>query len=167
MIKLSVQIRWILAMVIFGFFVSACKKKDNPAPSSTSSTSNTTTHTSGETEGSITINDTTTAISGSSTNSSYGFTMFSRNMNPPNSYPYLTFDFKSIPTKDSTYAITTNDFFSVSVSSSNSYYATSLIGGSIVVKMSSGSFTATVSNVKATNNSNDTLTVSGYIKYYE
>jgi hypothetical protein len=163
-IRLSLfGISLVAAMVIF----SACSKKDDPSPSSSSSNVSSF-HFTGDTEGSVTIDGTTTAVSGKSTNSTYGLILTPRNMTPVNSYPAFDISFGTMPTKDSTYNINTNNFASISVDDNNTFYDEYFaLTGSIVVDVSSDSFTATVNNLTVQNQASQTKVVSGYIKYYK
>jgi hypothetical protein len=165
MIKLT--LKFLLGCIISSsLMLVSCSKKDDPTPSGGGGGGGST-HISGSTEGTVTVDATTTSISGSSTNSQYGFVMYARNMTPANSYPDLNFDFGTRPTKDSTYTINTSNFASLIVgdqnSSTDNYFA---LSGKIIVDVVGDYFTATVTNVVVTNGSSQSKTISGSVKYY-
>jgi hypothetical protein len=163
---LTVSLISLFIVLTVAITFSSCKKKDDPAPSNNNN--NTPTHYSGDTQGSVTIDGTTTTVSGSSTNSSYGLILTPRNMTPANSYPSFSMDFGTMPTKDSTYTISLSNFPGIAVGDANTstdnYYG---LSGSIVVKMNSDGFTATITNVSMQNQSSQTKVVSGSITYYK
>ena len=125
---------------------------------------------SGETEGTVTIDDSTYIVSGGSTESQYGFQLHPRNMTPPNSYPIVTISFAAKPTVDSTYTLADiQTIFSMrTTSDSNDKYFAS--DGSLVVEYNADSIVTTFSDIIVEAYSylgKDPLSVSGTITYYQ
>jgi hypothetical protein len=158
----KITLAFLSVAIVSLFVVSACKK-DEPEPAPVK----TLIHSKGDTEGSVTVDGTTTTISGRSTENSFGFTMSPRNMNPPNSYPSLSISFASKPTKDSTYNLASSSA-GISVytdDSGNGYF--DLSGGNLMVDYNGTSSTATFTNVTLTKSGGTTMTVSGSVTYYD
>lgn len=151
----------LLTITTFSLFTISSCKNDDPEPAPTK----TLVHSKGDTQGTITVDGTTTTISGKSTESSFGFVMSPRNMNPPNTYPALSVSFGSKPTKDSTYNLaSSSNILSVTTGSSDTYYA---LSGNVVVSYYTDSLIATFSNLTAQKSGNTNLTVSGSVTYYD
>jgi hypothetical protein len=158
LVKISLALFTTLTLVIVG-----CKKKDDPEPAPT--TTPTTTHTPGSVEGTMSFaGGSTKTVSGTSTNSSFGYIMSARNMTPANSYPSINISFGAKPTKDSTYAINSNNFVSVGPNANDQYYA--IAGGNIVVTKSGTAITARVTNVTVHNTTyGDSLVTASLTAY--
>jgi hypothetical protein len=152
----------LLSLAIISLFVVSACKSDEPEPTPIK----TLVHSKGDTRGSVTVDGTTTIISGGSTESSFGFIMTPRNMTPANSYPAVNISFGSKPTKDSTYnlAVSSNGLSVYTDNSGNGYYA---LSGSVVVDFQGDSSTATFSNLTAQRSGDPNLTVSGSVTYYD
>ncbi|MFN3405964.1 MAG: hypothetical protein ACK40G_17850 [Cytophagaceae bacterium] len=156
----KISLSLIAIIIVSVYMISSCKKEEaKPAPSKTL------VRTKGETQGSVTIDGTTTIVSGGSTESSFGFIMTPRNMNPPNSYPSLSVSFGAKPSKDSTYNLaSTSNSVGVHTDAGSSYY---VLSGNVVVKHYTDSLTATFSNLTAQKSGSPSLTVSGTVTYYD
>lgn len=127
-------------------------------------------HFSGDTEGTVTIGDSTYTVSGGSTESDYGFQLHPRNMTPPNSYPIVTISFAAKPTMDSTYNLASIEtIFSVKTTSDSNdkYFASE---GSLVVEYNADSIVTSFSDIIVETYSylnQDPLVVSGTVTYYQ
>jgi hypothetical protein len=143
---------------------TGCKKNEDPEPAPVTTTP-TPTHTPGSVEGTMSFaGGPTKTVSGTSTNSSFGYIMSARNMTPANSYPSVSISFSVKPTKDSVYAINTNNFVSVGTNSNDQYY--SIAGGNIIVTKSGTDITAKFTNVTVHNSSmGDSLATASLTAY--
>jgi hypothetical protein len=154
----------IFAIVLISSFVffSGCKE-DEPEPVNNN---NTVTKTPGTIEGTLTFQGTTYIVNGIATSASYIYVSARYN----NDYPAVTVYFNQVPTKDSTYTISSNNYVRMASGSNSTfddYYAFS--GGTVQVTKQSSGFTAVFSNVTATNSNNSTtpsVTGSATLRVY-
>jgi hypothetical protein len=147
----------VLLGTLFCLGIFSCSKDDGP-----SFEIPVTLHYAGDVEGWVTIGDITTEISGYNTGD---FLIFGRNMNPPNTFPYLSIRFGEKPAKDSTYSLLSfNESVSVKTADEIQYFVSK---GNLVVTYDTDSIVASFSNLTGDQyQGTGELTFSGSLTYY-
>ena len=143
------------------FSLNSCKK-DDPAPQDEYKPP---IHFKGDVEGWVTIDGVKSIVSGTSTESQYGFIITPRNMTPANSYPILTINFDSKPAIDSIYDLySLSTSVSVTTETDDKYFVSF---GNLDVKVLADSIVSSFEGLKAVKlYGTDTLTISGSATYY-
>jgi hypothetical protein len=166
--KLTLLSVSILACVVY---FSACSKKDDPAPPNNN---NTNTHTPGSTEGTVTIDGTTTSTLQGSVTSGTGYYYVNASNQAPDANnfvdgtPFMTVKFTGKPTKDSIYSINSNNYITVDTADLQPYtdHFTNFSSGNMTVDVTNSQFTVTFTNITLTNSASGSIVASGSVTVY-